>query len=212
MKPIKLMILLLAFVSITAGQDNEAKAGRNTIAVNSLQAKGISADEADVLTSKLRSEIARSGKFRMLERSQMDEILKEQGFQKTGLCDEASCAVEIGQLLGVSHMVAGSIGKVGSTFAVSARLFSVSTGEIIKDVSLTHKGSIDKLLDTKMAEVAEQLCDISSGKKSSSRGWIYLGVGVVAVAGAGAAYVLLGDDNSGTGSQTTDNVSIQVGW
>ncbi len=45
----------------------------------------------------------------------MQQILLEQDFQLTGYTSD-ECVVEIGQLLGAHFMLAGSIGKVGSTW------------------------------------------------------------------------------------------------
>jgi len=61
----------------------------------------------------------------VLERKQMLNMLKEQCFQQTG-CTSNECAIEAGQLIGVSHIIAGSIGKVGRTYLVTARLIDVS--------------------------------------------------------------------------------------
>ena len=82
------------------------------IAVLELDGKGISSIEASVMGDKLRSELIATGKFQVIERGQMEEILKEQGFQQTG-CTSSECAVQAGQLIGVNKLVAGSVGKVG---------------------------------------------------------------------------------------------------
>ena len=49
-----------------------------------------------------------SGCFRVIERTEMDNILREQGFQKSGACDDENCLVEVGQLLGVNRMAAAN--------------------------------------------------------------------------------------------------------
>jgi curli biogenesis system outer membrane secretion channel CsgG len=69
---------------------------------------GVTENEALSLTDALRSELGKSGKYQVMERSQMDDILKEQGFQQSGACDEASCAIEIGKILAVNFIGVGT--------------------------------------------------------------------------------------------------------
>jgi TolB-like protein len=65
--------------------------------------------------------------MRLVKRGMMEEVLQEQGFQQTG-CTSEECAVEVGQLLGVQNMIGGSIGRVGDTFTIDARMISVQSG------------------------------------------------------------------------------------
>jgi hypothetical protein len=54
-------------------------------------------------------------------------------------------------------MVAGSIGKVGTVYTVSARIFDVQTGKILKSVNYDHIGDIGQLLIKGMKAVVQQL-------------------------------------------------------
>ena len=76
----------------------------------------------------------------------MEEIMNEQGFQQSG-CTTSECAAEVGALLGVQNMVSGSFGKLGNSYTIDAKLFSVSTGGTIRSVSKTYKGEVDGLLN-----------------------------------------------------------------
>jgi len=86
-----------------------------TIAVGDLQPKGVESAAAGMISERLRTELIATGAFRVMERSQMDAVLKEQGFQQSGVCDNSECVVEMGQLLGVQQMLVGSVGRVGVT-------------------------------------------------------------------------------------------------
>ena len=48
--------------------------------------------------------------------------------------------------MGVQNMVSGSFGKLGNTYTVDAKMFSVETGATIRSSSKTHKGDVDGLL------------------------------------------------------------------
>tara|TARA_B100000315_G_scaffold260882_1_gene326778 strand:- start:1369 stop:2085 length:717 start_codon:yes stop_codon:yes gene_type:complete len=119
--------------------------GKTTIAILDLEGRGISTLEAQTLTDRMRSELVKTGAVTIVERSQMNEILGEQGFQQTG-CTSTECAVEVGKLLGVSNMITGSIGKIGSSYTLDIRIFEVQSGAISKTVNTTYKGEVDGLI------------------------------------------------------------------
>ena len=118
---------------------------RESFAVLDLEGRGISTIEAQTLTDRMRSELVKTGAVTVVERGQMQQILGEQDFQLTG-CTSDECAVEIGQMLGVTKMVAGSIGKIGSTYTVDLRNIDVATGAILTTMTRNYRGEIDGLL------------------------------------------------------------------
>ncbi|MFH0921114.1 MAG: CsgG/HfaB family protein [Fibrobacterota bacterium] len=179
-----------------------------SLAVNDLEARGITKDEALVLSDKLRSEIIQTGVFRLLERGKMDEILKEQGFQKSGACNESSCMIEMGQLLGVENLVAGSIGKVGESYSVSVRMFSVKTGEIQRDVSMTYKGKIDGLLEITIPAIAKKLSGLETNEKPKSHFWWWVAGGAVVVGGGAAVFVLTQGNDEKPAEATTHDLTV----
>ncbi len=132
------------------------KSNKISIAVSELDGRGLQPGEASTLTDALSSHLSNTGKFRVLERGKMDVVLKEQGFQQSGACTDEACIVEMGQLLGVDHMVTGSIGKVGKTYSVNVRMISVATGEIVRTISKNFKGEIDGLLTDILPVIAEE--------------------------------------------------------
>jgi TolB-like protein len=115
----------------------------------------------------LRSELFRSGAVTVLERAQMQEILKEQGFQQTG-CTTDQCAVETGQLLGVKYMVVGSIGLVGHTYTLAGRLIDVSTGKMVATANVDCKCEIDDVLSRSTGELSKQLVQSFSTVQNNS--------------------------------------------
>jgi len=149
----KKIILLAILCTVVLAQEK-------TIAVLPFDAAGISSEEASILSDRLSSEIYKTGTFIVVERSKMEEVLNEQGFQQSG-CVSSECAVEVGAMLGVGSMVVGSVGKFGSLYTVSVRLVDVGSGEVKAQVSRDVSGSIETLLLKTMTEVAAEL----SGKK-----------------------------------------------
>ena len=134
------LIFVLFLPLILYGQDT-----RETVAILDFEGRGISQLEAQTLTDRFRTALAGAGILRLVERQMMEEVLQEQGFQQTG-CTSDECAVEVGQLLGVQNMIGGAIGKVGNTFTIDMRMFSVQTGENIRTKNVSYAGAVDGLI------------------------------------------------------------------
>jgi len=126
------------------------------IAVLEFEGNNISSGEVRALTDRLRTELVGTGELTIIERGKMEEVLKEQSFQQTG-CISSECAVEVGKLLGVEQIVSGNISKVGNYFSVTARVVSVTTGEIVRSTIYDYSGDIGGLLTQGMRKVAEEL-------------------------------------------------------
>jgi len=147
------MIVLILMSSFTLGQSDR----KTAVAVMNLKGSGISEQDTRFLTDRLTIELQRSGVFDVLERDKMDEILKEQGFQQTGACDETACLVEAGRMLPVQKMIGGSFGKIGDVYAAQLRLIDLKTGKVEMTSARDYKGQMEFLLTVGMREVAEEL-------------------------------------------------------
>ena len=182
-----------------------------TIAFTQLTASGVTDGEARSLTDGLRSamvrsKLVRSGFYQIMERSQMDEILKEQGFQQSGACDEANCAVEMGKLLAVKYMLLGNIGKVGKTYTMNVRMVDVQTGKIVKDLIEYHTGSADELLTKITPVIAEKIMGTYTTPKSND--WLWWTAGGVAVVAIAVPVIYFS-----TQPQTSSNtMNIEATW
>ncbi len=92
----------------------------------------------------------------------MGKVLQEQGFQISG-CTSNECVIEAGKLLGASHMIAGIIGYMGSTYSVDARLIDVESGKILESWTEDCKCKIDELLSV-MRRLSQKIYGITSEK------------------------------------------------
>lgn len=137
-------------------QRNLVSTKSQTIAVLDFSGAGISPAEAQALTERLRLELFNTGTYKLVERGMMEQVLEEQGFQQSG-CVASECIVEVGNLIGVEMMIGGSISKVGTVHSVSAKIFSVSTGEIVKTAQLDFRGDIGDLMLGGMKKIAQDL-------------------------------------------------------
>ncbi|MCX7920134.1 MAG: CsgG/HfaB family protein, partial [bacterium] len=132
-----LVILLFGFVTLNVGQTTSQPV-LPKIAVLDFEAIGGSIDTtlgrgvAEILLSAL----TKSEKYQVVERQQLAKVLKEQKLQMTDLIDPKS-AVEIGKILGVETIVAGSIVKMGRTYTITPRFIEVKTATVKKSENLT---------------------------------------------------------------------------
>ena len=97
------------------------------IAVMNFEAKGVSRSIANNVSELIRGEMINTGKYIVIERSQMDQIIKEQGLQQTG-CSDVSCAVEVGKILSAQKILVGSVMKIGRKIIISGRIVDVQKG------------------------------------------------------------------------------------
>lgn len=212
--PVAVIILSIIALSSISAQEYQS------IAVLDFEGRGISASEVGSLTDRLRSELVKTARVRVVERGQMQQILAEQDFQLAG-CTSSECAVEIGQFLGVTTMVAGSIGRVGSTYSIDIRTIDVQTSAIVQSITRDYRGRIDGLLAEMVrvawalvgaeipASVAEELARLAEQReivpdrepaegqplavtpKKRGRVFIWAAVGVLVTGGGYYAYTLL---------------------
>jgi hypothetical protein len=179
------------------------------VAVNQLTSSGVSKSEAVSLTDALRSDLTKTGKFQVMERGQMEQILKEQGFQASGACDEASCAIEMGKILSVNQIVLGNIGKVGQTYTLNVRLVEVGTGKIVRDVTEYHKGSPDGLL-TKIIPIIT--AKLSGTYKAPSKTPIFIAAGGIAVVAIAVPVIYFATKAPADQPAADAGSTLRVGW
>ena len=135
----KYYLLFLILVPLFAQEDIK------TLAVLDFEGRGINSLEAATLTDRFTSEIGQTKVMRLVDRTMVEEILKEQGFQQSG-CTSGECAVEVGALLGVQFMINGSIGKLGETFTIDVKMTSVESGATEETRNVTYIGKVDGLV------------------------------------------------------------------
>ena len=118
---------------------------RPTVAILDFEGKGINLQEVQTLTERMRTEIGNTNAVRLIERKAIESIMAEQGLAQSG-CVTDECAAEVGQLLGVQYMINGILGKMGDSYTIDAKMFSVESGETVRAVNTTYEGEVDGLL------------------------------------------------------------------
>ncbi len=194
-----LFLISVVLSVVSSGADTLSQ-----IAVSPLTGEGLQKNEFSALTNALRSELGRIEKFTVMERTKMDDILREQGFQQSGLCDATQCAMELGKLLSVEQVVIGNIDKVGKTYTFNVRIVEVRTGTILMDVTEYHKGITDELLTKVLPVIVKKISGKKVEKKKRKGGIIASVVAGVSAAAAVPIIIILSNDDEEKQSETFD--------
>lgn len=160
MKSLKTFLFLLLISTQLLGQTSR----RIKIAVIDFNVSGVGDAAGPILTERFRSELLNTNKFDVMERTRMEEIFKEQGFQQTGACDDNTCVIQAGRMLGVSGIIAGTIGRVGKLYSVSARIINVKTGKIIVSKTEDCECPVENVLKVSMKNLAYKIAGLTPKK------------------------------------------------
>lgn len=144
-------LLLLIFISTTLATN---------VALKSLNQEGVDSVTAELITERIRLELFRTNQFRVMERNEMESVLKEQEISASGLCNEMSCDVELGRLLSVEKVITGSVGKIDSLYILSLRLINVETAQIEQVADVDVEGSLQKLFSVAIPSLVNELIGV----------------------------------------------------
>ncbi|MBC8214170.1 MAG: PEGA domain-containing protein [Candidatus Marinimicrobia bacterium] len=135
---------------------------QDKIAVVQFAPSGVDETTASNITSRFSFELSRTKRFDIVEREMMNKIIDEQKFQKSG-CVADECAVEIGQMIGVRQIVAGSISKIEDFYSLSIRLIDVESGEILYQDMDDYQGSVKDFIQITIKNMALRMAAEASG-------------------------------------------------
>ncbi len=181
----RLAHLLWASLLLPAAALGEPPAALPAVAVMDFGASNAPASEAVVISDFVRSAAVRCGKFRVVDKKNMESLLAEQAFQQTG-CTSSDCAVKLGKLLNVQKMVVGEYAILAGVRYLSAHLVDVETG--VMERSAKVKGFDGSSADDSADDLMHQLSggapsptDLPSNGSGPLSVWITGGWGPVGV-------------------------------
>lgn len=136
---ILLILIPILFNSLLAQTEEKP-----VLAVLTLQGLDISENEAIQITQFIQRELFYTEKYKLVERTQVDEILKEYQYQLSGVCD-LECAVKIGKQLAASKVIIGTAGKFGNAYTIQIKLIDVQSSEIEKISDILEECRLEEL-------------------------------------------------------------------
>jgi len=141
-------LLVFTVASFAAGKPAENKDLRDSyIAFFDLISQDVDSKILRPLSESIRRELVNSGKYKVINKGDMDEALGEQMFEISG-CVSGQCTgiVEAGRILDVGEIIIGSISMVGKTYYLSLSLINVKTGNIDRVSEDKCKCEVDDLI------------------------------------------------------------------
>ena len=121
---------------------------------------GISQDDVDGISAIFITYFRPAG-YTMVERTQIDKAIDEQGFQRSKMTE--SQMVRIGQILNVSKIVVGDVNVVMGQYNVEARVINVESGTIAATEGATFAGSSYRSTMQSIAQKLAAKIAITSG-------------------------------------------------
>jgi branched-chain amino acid transport system substrate-binding protein len=115
------------------------------ITVLDFKTNNISAADMRSIISLLSSALFKTGRFRVIDVTQRDTLLKELEFSMSGCTDE-SCQLKIGKMLSAEQIVVGDIAKVGSRFMLSSKMLQTETAGTLTSADGIYP-TMDALVD-----------------------------------------------------------------
>jgi curli biogenesis system outer membrane secretion channel CsgG len=146
---------------------------------------------ADMLVSNL----VRNGTYSVIERKQLDQVMREQNFQQSGRADPSS-AVQLAKLLGVDAIVIGSITQFGRDdkklgVAGGVRVGGIGLGGLGKKSAKAVVVIDARIVSTTTAEIL----GVATGHGESKRSGLTLGAGAAVGGVAAGGVVDMGSSN-----------------
>jgi len=102
------------------------------------------------LASFMIADLGCSNSLRLVDREHLADILREQRLSASDLSDPAT-RIRIGKILGARYFIFGSYTIVGGEAALTARMDSVETGQIIEAKSVSGKADHMRALSQSLA-------------------------------------------------------------
>lgn len=117
--------------------------------------EGNVSDLGKYLAEELTTRLFRTGRFRIIERQLMKNMMEEQKLNASGLIDEKT-ASKFGRILGVDALTTGTIAELNTSVKINARLIAVETGTVfaVASVKIPMSKEIEVLLGKKPGAAA----------------------------------------------------------
>ncbi|MEW5851050.1 MAG: hypothetical protein AB2A00_19845 [Myxococcota bacterium] len=158
------MLLLLAFF-LAGLADARAETETPTLAVLPLEAKlGVPPQAAELLTDNLLTEVRNTRIFgRVVGPQEIATLMPAEQQSFLIKCASDECALvdqELAGALGVSHLIVGNLGKLGSSYLINMRMLELKTSTVLATLSERVRGeSPELLLDALRPSLTKLLVD-----------------------------------------------------
>lgn len=131
MKRICTLLILTVFALCASAQEGQT-ASRPRIAIFDCLTKSTAVNEDTKIAVRetISAEVVKGGMYDVVERSLLEQVMKEQGFQYSGVVDESQIT-EIGKITGANKIILPVVtSPAENMFMLSIKLLDVKTGNV----------------------------------------------------------------------------------
>lgn len=142
-----LPVLVLARAG-TAQAAAEGAEGPCKILVLDLEGKALPEEDRELpalLSASLASEVAAVSRCDVISQAEIRAMLNTEKQRVVCTGDSDSCVAEIGQAFGADRVIAGTLGKLGADYLLSARLMNVKKGEVVARTEEPRTNTLEDL-------------------------------------------------------------------
>lgn len=112
---------------------------------------------SEAICENLTTSLQNLKRFTIVERAQLESVLKEAGLSLSGLID-ASTGISAGKIKGVDIIVTGSVSRLGNIITLNARFINTTTGEVTKAEKVEGRSESElAAMINKLAKKIEEL-------------------------------------------------------
>ena len=159
---ISVMCIVLIIAACSSSQLSTKETSQPIrLAVLDFAAIGVSGAEAEKLSEAVYAKtveiIEKKGmNYTLIDQNKFNKILQDVEAQKKN-ADSRNVTLTPGKVLQVDRILIGSVGFVGETYSVTARIVDVETGAIIHSSDSHQKKSFDKLITKVIPKLTKEL-------------------------------------------------------
>ncbi len=162
--------LLMALAVAGSGQTQDG-APPPACAVLPFAAKGgLTAEEASLLGDKFAVELDRTGRYRLINRANIQDLLGLQQLSMADFVATSESAVEFGRILGARYVAYGSAGRFGDLYLLTTHLIDIETGQAVASAATEENKSKEDLLTRGVPANVRQLLRLPGTDLSGAGG------------------------------------------
>jgi TolB-like protein len=117
-------------------------------------ADGVPSAEGALIAERISTALSGMAGVRLVDRTQLDTIMAEQRLSASGLVNPES-AVKVGQLLGASAIVSGTVTDLGENLEIHTRVIATESGEVLSQHALTTRKAIKTFISPLWSRIEE---------------------------------------------------------
>jgi len=191
----RVILTALLLASIASAQKKKVAVMNfdyGTVSTNVIQIFGSNQDIGKGIADLLMDRLVNDGTYSVIERKQLDTLIKEQNFSNSDRADPSSAA-KMGKLMGAGAIIVGSITQFGR----DDKKTSVGGGAIGGITGRFGVGGVGKSESKAVVQITARLIDVNTGEillsaqglgESSRGGTTLLGAGGSSSGAGGGAY------------------------